>query len=129
MMNGIFEQFEHGSLTAGQHRQNLSSLPWIEHKEFAGVFLKTIVSTQQTQGLLSCHLVRINPHGKIGLHTHPAQIELHEVMAGSGACITERGEIPYGPGSLTILAHGTAHEVQAGSNGLCLFAKFITVQP
>lgn len=129
MMKGIFEQFEHGSLTVEQHQQNLSSLPWIEHKEFAGVFLKNIVSTQQTQGLLSCHLVRINPHGKIGLHAHPTQIELHEVVSGNGTCMTEHGAISYEPGSVTILAHGTAHEVQAGSKGLCLFAKFVTVQP
>lgn len=126
-MNGnTFAQFEKGSVTNGKGTKDIGLIPWNEHKDFPGVFLKNIVSGDETGALFTCHLVRIEPNSKIGLHTHPTSIELHEVVAGSGVCATECGEIAYTAGSMAVLACNAPHEVRAGRDGLCLFAKFIT---
>lgn len=123
----IFEQFEKGRITTSARTKEGASIPWNEHKDFPGVFLKNLVTGEQTNGLFTCHLVRIEPNGKIGLHAHPASIELHEVVAGSGTCVTQDEDIAYAPGSLTVLACNIPHEVRAGRDGLYLFAKFMTV--
>ncbi|MCL2830572.1 MAG: cupin domain-containing protein [Betaproteobacteria bacterium] len=127
MAANLFEHFENGNLNAGAQRKSIASMPWNAHKEFPGVFLKNVVTGEETGGLFSCHLVRIEAGAKIGLHSHPASIELHEVIAGSGVCITDDGEIPYAPGCVTVLASKAQHEVRAGAEGLCLFAKFVSV--
>lgn len=128
MNKQLFTDFENGKFTAFGQAIDVSSLPWNAHKDFEGVFLKNIVTPEHTKGLFTCHLVRIEPGKKIGMHTHPASIELHEVIAGEGKCITEHGEIPYAPGEMAVLPDNSPHEVLAGDSGLCLFAKFITVQ-
>lgn len=122
-----FALFEHGMLAAEGSCTNIDDIPWNRHKDFAGVYLKNIVTPEKTGGRFTCHLVRIEPGKKIGLHTHPTSIELHEVIDGQGFCLTEQGRIAYAPGSMAILPSNVGHEVQAGEDGLCLFAKFITV--
>lgn len=36
----------------------------------------------------------------------------------------EQAELRYEPGTVSILPQGTPHEVLAGTEGVCLFAKF-----
>lgn len=127
MQQNTFARFENGTLAAGGTSASIASLPWNEHKDFKGVFLKSIVPAELTAGLVNCLLVRIEPGMKIGLHTHPTSIELHEVIEGSGTCITEQGDLPYAPGVIAVLPANSPHEVLAGKDGLCLFAKFVTV--
>ncbi|MDR2710942.1 MAG: cupin domain-containing protein [Burkholderiales bacterium] len=127
MADNLFQRFENGSLSAGARKKNIASTPWNPHKEFPGVFLKNVVTGEDTGGLLSCHLVRIDPGAKIGLHLHSDSIELHEVIEGSGVCVTEDGEISYAPGCVAVLARNASHEVRAGAEGLYLFAKFVAV--
>ncbi len=127
MAMDMFEQFAKGNLAVGARTRSIAAIPWSEHREFSGVFLKNVVTAEQTGGLFTCHLVRIAPNGKIGLHAHPASIELHEVVSGSGVCVTGNAEIPYAPGSVTVLARNAPHEVRAGETGLCFFAKFVAV--
>ena len=120
---GTFAQFANGTLATAD--ATLADFPWIPHKDFAGVFLKNIIAKEETGGLLTCHLVRINPNCEIGLHRHPASMELHEVIEGEGACTLENKKIPYRPGTLAIMPINTLHGIRAGSAGLRLFAKFI----
>ena len=127
MERDLFQQFENGVLVTAAQKTNMSLCAWNMHKDFAGVSIKNVVTTAQTDGLFTCHLVRIDPHCKIGLHTHPASIELHEVVTGSGVCRIHQEEVPYAPGTMAIISRNAPHEVQAGADGLCLFAKFITV--
>ena len=42
--------------------------------------------------MLSCHLVRIEARRGIGRHAHGTSLELHEVVGGSGVCLTPEGE-------------------------------------
>ena len=127
MEKDLFQQFASGMLAESGKRISIELCPWNEHKDFAGVALKNIVTAAQTAGLFTCHLVRIKPNHKIGMHTHPNSIELHEVIKGNGTCQTEMGEIHYAPGVMAIIANNEQHEVRAGKEGLCLFAKFVTV--
>jgi quercetin dioxygenase-like cupin family protein len=120
--------FENGRLTVNGETKDLGPQPWNPHKDFEGVYLKNVVTGDKTGGAFTCHLVRIEPDKKIGMHAHPACIELHEVIFGDGMCVTEQGDIPYAPGSIAVLAVNSPHEVRAGKQGLYLFAKFINVQ-
>ena len=96
----IFALFDHGTLAEQGCNTNIEALPWNRHKDFEGVYLKNIVTPEKTGGRFTCHLVRIEPGKKIGLHTHPTNIELHEVIEGQGYCLTEQGKIDYTPGSM-----------------------------
>ena len=122
-----FEHVEKGVLSTGGVDVELASIAWNEHKDFPGVFLKTVVAAHQTNGHMTCHLVRIEPGAKIGLHTHETSLELHEVMAGQGLCLMGNREVRYVPGSMAVLERGMPHEVRAGEQGLWLFAKFVTI--
>ena len=127
MFGNKFGEFGNGFLATGNERRETASLPWKEHKDFRGVFLKTIVTAADTRNAFTCHLVRIEPGCAIGLHTHPDSVELHEVVAGEGLCLMESVEVPYAPGVMAILPQNAPHEVRAGNRGLCLLAKFVTV--
>lgn len=122
----LFEAFS----TGGQLRLPDSAipfgeLPWNAHPSFGGVELKHIVTARETGGQFSYHLVRIAPGKAIGSHIHQSQLETHEVIAGAGVCVNNGVEAVYEPGVISILPKGTPHEVHAGPDGLCLFAKFI----
>ncbi len=127
MENDLFQHFEKGVLRQKGQKIDLALCPWSPHKDFTGVSLKTLLAEEQTEGLLACHLVRIEPHCAIGLHRHPASIELHEVVSGQGLCLIGQEEVPYGPGTMAVIARDAPHEVRAGAEGLRLFAKFIAL--
>jgi Uncharacterized conserved protein, contains double-stranded beta-helix domain len=105
--------------------RDFTALPWRPHPAFAGVALKHLVVGEDSGGLFSYHLVRIDPGKAIGDHIHDPQLETHEVVAGRGVCLNGGERIEYAPGVISIFRPGTAHEVAAGEDGLLLFAKFI----
>lgn len=121
----LFERFDKaGRLTLPGRTVSFGEIPWSKHPAFEGVELKHIVTSEETGGQFSFHLVRVAPGKKIGLHIHEAQLETHEVIAGGGVCRLEQAELGYEPGTVAILPKGAPHEVLAGEEGLCLFAKF-----
>lgn len=122
----LFETFDRdGRLLLPERTRAFEEIPWSKHPAFEGVELKHIVTSEQTGGQFSYHLVRVAPGKAIGTHVHDPQLETHEVIAGSGRCIYRGAELAYEPGVLTILSPGVPHEVFAGPDGLFLFAKFI----
>lgn len=122
----LFETFDNdGKLLLPNDTVHFSEIPWSEHPTFEGVALKHIVTSKQTNGQFSYHLVRIAPNKKIENHIHAEQLETHEVISGNGLCINDGAEIKYEPGVISILPKGIPHEVTAGTDGLYLFAKFI----
>mgnify|MGYP003607567161 CR=1 FL=1 len=104
--------------------RDAGALPWKAHPVFAGVELKHLVTAADTDGALSCHLVRLKPGATLASHVHEGQWELHEVVAGSGTAGLAAQQIAYQPGVAAVIPRGVAHEVTAGEAGLCLFAKF-----
>lgn len=125
MNNTVFEVFNNGSLKLPVSTIPFADIPWTKHPTFEGVELKHIVTAKDTDGQFSYHLVRIAPHKNIGNHTHETQLETHEVISGDGICINKGVEIHYAAGTISIMPAGIPHEVNAGENGLYLFAKFI----
>lgn len=122
----LFEQFDkEGKLVLSSTEISFADIPWSKHPTFEGVELKHIVTSEQTGGQFSYHLVRIAPNKKIGNHVHKAQLETHEVISGNGICINKGAEIRYKPGVISILPMNIPHEVTAGNEGLYLFAKFM----
>lgn len=125
MNNNLFEAFNNGSLKLPTSTVEFTDIPWSKHPTFEGVELKHIVTASETGGQFSYHLVRIAPNKGIKNHIHATQLETHEVIAGSGVCINDDTEILYEVGTISIMPAGIPHEVNAGEDGLYLFAKFI----
>jgi quercetin dioxygenase-like cupin family protein len=104
--------------------QKIDELPWNEHPKFNGVFLKHLVTGADTEGKLSCHVVKIDPHCILEEHAHEGQWELHEVIQGSGFLLLAAKEAPFHPGQMAVIPEGTKHKVTAGKEGLVLRAHF-----
>ena len=120
-----FEIFNNGKLITPAATKDFSDIPWSEHPAFTGVALKHILTSEETDGTYSYHLVRIAPNCSIGEHIHKTQLETHEVIAGKGTCTNKGTTIPYEPGVISVFPANVPHEVNAGEDGLCLFAKFM----
>ena len=122
----LFEQFNNeGKLLLPGAEISFANIPWSKHPTFEGVELKHIITSEQTSGQFSFHLVRIAPNKKIENHVHKTQLETHEVISGNGICINNGAKIKYEPGVISILPMNVLHEVTAGNNGLYIFAKFM----
>lgn len=124
MKNEVFEKFNDGNLSLPNKEISFSEIAWSKHPVFEGVELKHIIKGQDTDGRFSYHLVRIAPNKSIKNHIHEKQLETHEVIAGKGECINDGVKISYEPGVISIMPAKVAHEVNAGAEGLYLFAKF-----
>ena len=122
----LFEKFnEGGKLLLPDATITFDAIPWSKHPAFEGVELKAIITSERTDGQFSYHLVRIAPNKKIGNHIHEKQLETHEVISGTGVCVNDGVELTYETGVISIFPVGVPHEVVAGDDGLCLFAKFM----
>ena len=110
----IAEQFETAS-------DNISYIP---HKSFKGVYLKHLVSGDMTDGRISSHLVKVEPFCSLDTHTHSEQLEIHEVLQGTGKCLIADKQLQYTPGTVAVIPQNTPHKVTAGENGLFILAKF-----
>ena len=125
MSQELFQHFAHSAVFSATGEQQAADAPWNDHNCFPGVSLKHLITACHTDGQFSCHLVRIAPGKAIGLHTHPASLELHEVVAGSGHCALPGQTRAYTPGVVSLVPLAVPHEVVAGEDGLYLLAKFI----
>ena len=122
----LFENFNtNGKLLLPEKTISFKDIPWSKHPTFEGVELKHLLTSKETNGEFSYHLVKIAPNKKIGNHIHKTQVETHEVIAGSGICINSGKEFTYKSGSISIFPMKVPHEIIAGKDGLYLFAKFI----
>ena len=122
----LFEKFnEGGKLLLPDATVTFDAIPWSKHPTYDGVELKHIITSEKTDGQFSFHLLRIAPNKKIGNHIHEKQLETHEVISGTGVCVNDGVELPYETGVISIFPIGVPHEVIAGDDGLCLFAKFM----
>lgn len=121
----IFKLFDCGKLAMYDKTADFSSIEWINHRSFEGVKLKQILTSKDTGGSFSYHLVQIAPNCCIGEHIHNTQIETHEIVGGSGVCYMSDKKIKYEVGTLCVIPANMKHKVIANENGLYLFAKFL----
>lgn len=113
-----------GSITFMDRDDAAEEIPWSPHPKFKGVNMKHLIKGIDTDGMLSCHMVRIDPDAILEDHSHENQWELHEVIEGEGKFILESKETLYYPGRMGMIPKGVSHKVIAGKNGLILLAKF-----
>ncbi len=129
-MKDMFACLECGRAQFAGRPEEALDAPWTPHPAFPGVSLKLLVSGKDTDGALSCHLVRVAPGCELKSHAHENQWELHEVAGGRGAARLGDRETAYAPGSVMVIPKGVVHAVRAdpdspdSPDGLLLFAKF-----
>ncbi len=123
-MEKIIDEFNNGSLKLPECEKSFADIPWFKHPTFEGVELKHIVTSSDTNGRFSYHLVHIYPNKSIMAHVHQTQLETHEVISGTAQCINNGTKLIYKPGVISIMEAGTPHEVNADNNDVYLFAKF-----
>lgn len=97
---------------------------YVPHKAFKGVYLKHLIKGEETDGRISCHLVKVEPFCSLEEHTHPEQIEIHEVIFGAAECRIAAGEFTYRPGVIKAIPQDVPHSVTAGKDGVYILAKF-----
>jgi len=124
MNTETFEAFNQGQLRLPGKTISFEEIEWCKHPVFEGVELKHIITAKDTNGEYSYHLVRIAPNKSILDHIHETQLETHEVIEGEGTCINDGCELVYEPGVISIMPKAVHHAVNAGKDGLYLFAKF-----
>lgn len=120
----VFEKFESGKVSFLNDDINASEIPWNSHPTFKGVYLKHLITGSQTNGTLSCHLVKIEPNCTIDNHIHEGKLEVHEVIHGKGCCHIGDRKIPYESGSIALIPSDINHKVTADQEGLYILAKF-----
>jgi len=118
------KDIETGFIALADRDDRVDGMLWHEHSKFPGVYLKHLIRGTQTEGRLSCHLVKINPNAVLEDHVHEDQWELHEVIQGDGKFILEFKETVYYPGGMGLIPANAKHKVIAGQKGLILLAKF-----
>ena len=99
-------------------------IEWTPHPKFEGVFLKHIITAEQTGGMLSSHAVRLDSVSELGNHIHEGKVEIHEVVSGTGFCLINGVKYEYNPGVTAVIPADTPHSVKAGKEGLYIMAKF-----
>jgi quercetin dioxygenase-like cupin family protein len=110
----IAERFESAS----------NGIEYTPHKTFKGVYLKHLVKGDMTDGRISALLVKVEPFCSLETHAHPEQLEIHEVIQGTGECQIAEKQMPYSPGTVAVIPQNSPHRVTAGENGLYILAKF-----
>jgi quercetin dioxygenase-like cupin family protein len=122
---GFFETLEKGVMILENKELKVSETPWSAHPAFTGVWLKHLLKGEDSGGLLSCHLVRVDPGCQIGDHLHQGQYELHEVVQGQGVCHFLGRELDYHAGVSALMPPDVSHSIVAGDQGLWIMAKFL----
>jgi len=86
----LFEKFETGKLLLPSNQINFESVSWSPHAKFEGVALKHLITSKDTNGVFSYHLVRIAPNMKIGIELY--NFKIFRVIIG---CISHKSHLPF----------------------------------
>ena len=60
-----------------------------------------LVTGEETNHQMSCHLVRVEPNCNLDTHIHGENLEIHEVIAGTGICYLENNKYEYAQGTIS----------------------------
>jgi len=116
--------FENGKMVISGIQYNIDNIEWNPHPAFKGVSMKHIIKGADTNGRLSCHIVKIDPECEIGNHIHEGKLELHEVVTGHGRGTIGEESFDYSAGMVSYIPDDIKHSVKAGKDGMYILAKF-----
>lgn len=125
MSTDILKAIQDGEIFCHSNKTHVNEIPWHEHPTFAGVALKHLITSTNTDGKFSSHLVRVQSGYEIGEHIHAGKWELHEVIAGHGKCIMNNEEVEYYEGVAAVVPSDIPHIVKALEEDLYILAKFV----
>lgn len=120
----IITEFVNGKISTANENLASRETPFTAHPKFAGISLKHLVTGRLTNGQISCHLVKIEPHCTLETHVHEGNLEIHEIIFGDGICEIGGNKVDYSVGSIGVIPKNVPHKVIAGSNGIYILAKF-----
>ena len=123
-MSHTDNHFQAATIITPTGERSVDGQDWTPHPVFGGVWMKHLIKGEDTGGLLSCHLVRVEKGCEIGAHIHEASLELHEVLSGEGVCRMDGRDTEYLPGTCMVIPAGESHTVEARGCELRLMAKF-----
>ena len=66
----VLEKFTNDTVNGLIDNKETQLINWNEHSKFKGVFLKHLITSVETDGNLSCHLVKVNPGCILDSHIH-----------------------------------------------------------
>jgi len=121
----MVEQIALGKIVTLETTTETAQLDWNQHPSCKGVALKHLVTSQQSGGKFSSHLVKVEAGCEISAHVHPDNWELHEVVSGTAIGYLADQVIPYASGTSIVIPQGVNHRVVAGAQDLYLLAKFV----
>lgn len=116
--------FENGSIYSLQGAAKADTIEFTPHAKFKGVALKHLVRAEQTGGLLSCHLVKVDSFCSLASHSHPDNLEIHQVISGAGEGLLAEAPVGYAAGTVTVIPKNVPHQVTAGAEPLYILAVF-----
>ena len=105
--------FEGGRVISPNKAIDAGKLPWSKHPEFEGVYMKHLVTSTDTAGAFSCHLVWISPGCTVAEHSHDGQWEFNEILEGTGAIVLAGKVYSCTPGDTCINPPTVPHSVSA----------------
>jgi quercetin dioxygenase-like cupin family protein len=123
--NNIVELFTSGKVIIPGKDIDETKLPWYEHPGFKGVFLKDLVTAEDTKGAFSCHIVKVEKGFDVGEHYHNAEWEFNEILEGSGSFVINGKKYQCKPGFSYATPPGVAHIVSAPDEDVYMLAKFV----
>jgi len=98
---------------------------WYEHPACKGVFLKDLVTGEDTGGEFSYHLVRVEKNSEVMDHDHETQWEFNRIIGGKGVFLIGDKEVVIAPGQTFVTPPGIHHTVSAYDDELSLLAVFV----
>lgn len=113
-----------GQLIFQTKGKSVDDLPWTPNPKFDGVFMKHMVTSTDTNGSFSLHLVRVVAGHSIGNHIHEGQMELHTVIGGKGTAMLDQQKLDYHTGVYTVVPVDVPHEVHAEED-VYILATFV----
>ena len=117
--------FGNGAVLFPDFETDAAAKPWTPHPRWKGVFLKDLVTGNETGGKFSYHLVKVLQDCEVKDHGHETQWEWNQIIDGDGIFVIGDKEVPIEPGQTFVTPPGIHHIVSAGDEDLVLLAIFV----
>lgn len=124
MSNKIYEMFAEGLLYKEDVQECFADKAWNPHPAYNGVCIKQLVA-EAGEKKVRLLLVKVDPGCEMLAHVHENEMEIHQVIGGSGCFDNVGVKREYKPGMISVIPCNSMHAVKAGAEGLHILAIFV----